>query len=99
MLSNKQITEILKTCYDPEIPVNIVDLGMINKIGINKGKVGISMTLTSPGCPMSGMIMEEIMRKVKKIKGVKDVKVDLLFEPAWTPERMSKSAKVKLGMA
>lgn len=98
MPTKDQITEVLKTCYDPEIPVNIVDLGLIYNIDINKNKVGIKMTLTAPGCPMSGMIMDEIKSKVSQIKGVKDVEVEMLWDPPWTPEKMSQEAKLQLGI-
>jgi FeS assembly SUF system protein len=98
MPTTEQITEVLKTCYDPEIPVNIVDLGLIYNIDIKKGKVGIKMTLTAPGCPMSGMIMEEIKSKVGTLKGVKVVEVEMLWDPAWSPDKMSQEAKLQLGI-
>lgn len=98
MPTTEQITEVLKTCYDPEIPVNIVDLGLIYNIDIKKDKVGIKMTLTAPGCPMSGMIMDEIKNKVGTLKGVKDVEVEMLWDPAWSPDKMSQEAKLQLGI-
>ena len=98
MPTQQEITEVLKTCYDPEIPVNIVDLGLIYNIDINNSKVGIKMTLTAPGCPMSGMIMDEIKTKVGQVKGVKDVEVDMLWDPPWSPEKMSQEAKLQLGI-
>jgi metal-sulfur cluster biosynthetic enzyme len=98
MPTTKQVTDVLKTCYDPEIPVNVVDLGLIRKIEIKKDKVGIKMNLTSLFCPLAGMIVEEIKSKVGKIKGVKKAEVEIVQNPPWTPDRMSKSAKTKLGI-
>ena len=98
MPTAEEITQVLKTCYDPEIPVNIVDLGLIYNIEIKQDKVGIKMTLTAPGCPLSGMIMEDIKNKVGNLKGVEDVEVEILWDPPWTPEKMSQEAKLQLGI-
>jgi metal-sulfur cluster biosynthetic enzyme len=88
----------LKECYDPEIPVNIVDLGLIYGVEVNGSKVRVKMTLTAPGCPMSGFIAEDVKEKVSVLKGVKKVDVDVVFDPPWTPEMMSKTAKKQLGL-
>lgn len=96
MLTNEAILEKLKQVMDPELGVNIVDLGLIYNVKVNNGDVSVLMTLTTPGCPMGYMFEEEVTRAVKKIKGVKKVKVELTFEPPWTPEKMSKEAKEKL---
>lgn len=93
-----QVIEALKECYDPEIPVNLVDLGLIYDIKIIDDWVGVKMTLTSPGCGMSGMISQNVRNRVLKVPGVKDADVRIVWEPAWSPARMSDEAKKKLGM-
>ena len=97
MLTKEEVMEVLKECYDPEIPVNIVDLGLIYDVKVKDGKVGIKMTFTAPGCPMCGTIIEDIKQKIKKIKGVKAVDVKLVWDPPWSPDKMSASAKAQLG--
>ena len=98
----QQVWDQLKTCYDPEIPVNIVELGLIYDLNVlgpeeNK-KVEIQMTLTAPGCGMGPVIAEEVDRKINGISGVKEVKVDLVWEPTWNRDMMSEEAKLELGM-
>lgn len=98
----QQVWDQLKTCYDPEIPVNIVELGLIYDLNVlgpeeNK-KVEIQMTLTAPGCGMGPVIAEEVDRKINGIIGVKEVKVDLVWEPTWNRDMMSEEAKLELGM-
>ena len=97
MVDKEDVMKVLKNCYDPEIPINIVDLGLIYDVKVKGSKVGIKMTLTAPGCPMSGMIIEDIKQKIKKIKSVKEVDVKLVWSPPWSPKRMSASAKAQLG--
>ncbi|HLC59704.1 MAG TPA: metal-sulfur cluster assembly factor [archaeon] len=99
MATEKEVTAALKNCYDPEIPVNIVDLGLVYEMKLDKGKVYIKMTLTSPTCPLGDMVKEEITNKLMTIDGVKDVQIDLVFNPPWNKDKMSKSAKRQLGMA
>lgn len=99
MVSKEEIVTVLKDCYDPEIPINVWDLGLVYDINIEDGNVGIKMTLTAPGCMMGGMIAEEVKQKIKTLQGVKDAKVDLVFEPPWTPDKMSEEAKAQLGIA
>jgi metal-sulfur cluster biosynthetic enzyme len=89
---------VLKKCYDPEIGVSLVDLGLIYDVQINKDKVNIKMTLTSPGCPMHSFMINDVEENVKKLKGVKDVKIELVWNPPWTPDRMSKEVRKKLGI-
>ncbi len=96
MITVAEINKSLKTVIDPEIGVNIVDLGLVYDVKVNNGNVIVVMTLTTPGCPMGYMFDSEVVKAVKKIKGVKKVKVELTFEPPWTPEKMSKEAKAKL---
>ena len=98
MLTEKQVFEKLKKVYDPEIAVNVVDLGFIRDVGVKDGKVEIKMTLTNPFCPMHSAITRDVQDAVEKIKGVKSVKVDLVFDPPWSPDMISRDAKKKLGM-
>ena len=98
----QQIWDQLKTCYDPEIPINIVDLGLIYDLKIEESgtgnKVDIKMTLTAPGCGMGGVISDEVDRKVNGIDGVAHVSVELVWGPMWTREMMSEAAQLELGM-
>ena len=99
----QQITSLLKTCYDPEIPVNIVDLGLIYKkeiIALPDGgnKVEIEMTLTAPGCGMGPVLQSEVQSKISQLPDVKEVDVQVVFSPPWSPDRMSDAAKLQLGM-
>lgn len=92
------ILKILKTIYDPEIPVNIYDLGLIYEILVDDdGTARITMTLTAPGCPMADELMEEVNKKVATVEGVKAVDVKLTFNPPWTKDLMSEEAKLELG--
>ena len=94
-----KIIEVLKTCYDPEIPVDIYELGLIYKIDVDpENRVNIQMTLTSPACPVAGSLPPEVELKVKSVEGVKEAKVEVVWEPTWTPEKMSEAAKLKLNM-
>ncbi|SFV28085.1 DUF59 domain-containing protein [Thermoflavifilum thermophilum] len=93
-----QIIAVLKTVYDPEIPVNIYDLGLVYELHINQeGEVFILVTLTAPGCPVGADIVSEIDEKVRQIEGVKDVHVELTFDPPWNMGMMSDEAKLELG--
>ena len=97
-LMEKIIAQI-KTCYDPEIPVNIYDLGLIYEIHLDEDRnVRIKMTLTSPMCPVAGSLPGEVKQKVESVEGVKDVTVELVWDPPWSPELMSEEAKLTLGM-
>ena len=96
----ERIVEVLKTVYDPEIPVNIWDLGMIYKIDLqNDGILDIDMTFTAPSCPAADFILEDVRTKVESVEGVKAANVNLVFEPAWDQSMMSEEAKVELGFA
>jgi len=93
-----QIEATLKTVYDPEIPVNIFELGLVYEIKIgDNNRIGITMTLTAPGCPVAGDIVMEVDQKVRAIEGVSDVDVHLTFDPPWTKEMMSEEARLELG--
>ena len=95
----EKIVAVLRTCFDPEIPVNIHELGLIYGIDVQEsGEVGIRMTLTSPACPVAGSLPPEVQAKVAAVPGVKSAKVELVWDPPWTPERMSEAAKLELGM-
>ncbi|MCX7744591.1 MAG: SUF system Fe-S cluster assembly protein [Flavobacteriales bacterium] len=94
----KQIIAKIKTIYDPEIPVDIYELGLIYDIDVNdEGNVHIVMTLTSPNCPSAEQIPQEVEEKTKKVEGVKDVKVQLTFDPPWDKDMMSEEAQLELG--
>ncbi len=94
-----RIIEALRTCYDPEIPVNIHELGLIYDIDINpEGAVDIKMTLTSPACPVAGTLPPEVENKVAKVEGVSSAKVEVVWEPPWNPDKMTEAARLQLGM-
>ena len=95
----EKIISVLKTIYDPEIPVDIFELGLIYEVGIgDEAKVNIKMTLTSPACTVAGNLPTEVEMKVMAVEGVKDAKVDIVWSPPWDKDMMSDAAKVKLGM-
>ena len=94
----ERIVDVLKTVYDPEIPVNIWDLGMIYKIDVKEdGNVDLDMTFTAPSCPAADFILEDVRTKVDSVEGVKSANVNLVFEPAWDQRMMSEEARVELG--
>ena len=94
----EKIIQALKSCYDPEIPVDIFELGLIYEIRIdNDGNVNVKMTLTSPMCPVAGTLPPEVQGKVASVPGVKSAKVDIVWTPPWDKEMMSEVAKVELG--
>jgi metal-sulfur cluster biosynthetic enzyme len=95
--------EALKECYDPEIPVNIVDLGLVYDLKVDdeipaEANVFVTMTLTAPGCGMGPMIAADVRRRVSQVAGVRNVRVDLVFEPIWNPSMMSEAAKLMLNI-
>jgi len=92
------IVKAIKKVYDPEIPVNIYELGLIYDIKINKGDVEVIMTLTSPFCPVAGSLPKEVAARVSEVKGVENANVELVFEPAWNMDLMSDEAKLELNM-
>ena len=102
-INEKAVWEAMKTCYDPEIPVNVVDLGLIYSCKISEDKNGgsnveIKMTLTAPGCGMAGHISNDARIKVANLQGVSDVQVDIVWEPQWDQSMMSEAARLQLGM-
>lgn len=96
MVTKNQVISALRKCFDPEMPVNIVDLGLVDGIKINKNRVEVKIILTSPLCPMKSFILDDIKDKISRIKGVKGVDVKLSSKK-WSPDRMSKKLKVKMG--
>jgi FeS assembly SUF system protein len=96
--TEEAIAAILKTVYDPEIPVNIYDLGLIYKVDVDDEKnVCIDMTLTAPNCPAVDFIVEDVRMKVESVEGVSHVEINLVFEPMWDKDMMSEEAKLELG--
>ena len=95
----ESIVRMLKTVYDPEIPVNVYELGLIYGIDVkDDGQVVIDMTLTAPNCPAADFIIEDIRIKVESIEGVKSVDINLVFEPEWSQDMMTEEAKLELGL-
>ncbi len=94
----EKVIAAIKKCYDPEIPVNIYDLGLIYSVEVSSEEaVDIKMTLTAPACPVAGSLPGDVERMVKSVAGVTDVKVELVWDPPWRPDMMSKVARVMLG--
>ena len=94
----EKIVDMLKTVYDPEIPVNVYDLGLIYKVDVSdNGNVVIEMTLTAPNCPAADFIMEDIRLRVESVEGIKSATINLVFEPEWNKDMMSEEAKLELG--
>jgi len=94
----EEVIKVLKTCYDPEIPVDVYELGLIYNIRITEEKnVNITMTLTSPACPVAEILPLQVEEKIETLPMVKKVKVDVTFDPPWSPDKMSEVAKLELG--
>ncbi|MBE6340409.1 MAG: SUF system Fe-S cluster assembly protein [Bacteroidales bacterium] len=95
----QKIIEALRTIFDPEIPVNIYDLGLVYQIDVDENKmVHIVMTLTTPNCPVAESLPEEVMEKLQKIEGVSAVEVNLTFDPPWSQDNLSEEARLELGL-
>lgn len=95
----QRIIDVLKTVYDPEIPVNVYDLGLIYRIDLDdEGHLDMDMTLTAPNCPAADFIMEDVRQRVESVEGVKSLKLSVVFEPTWDKEMMSDEAKLDLGL-
>jgi FeS assembly SUF system protein len=99
-INEAEVMDALRECYDPEIPVNIVDLGLVYGVEADDetGNVHVTMTLTALGCPLANEVVEEIEMRVGQVENVKSCKVDLTFDPPWSPDRMTEDAKWELGM-
>tara|TARA_Y100000590_G_C15742941_1_gene1020932 strand:- start:5911 stop:6252 length:342 start_codon:yes stop_codon:yes gene_type:complete len=102
MVNKEKIISVIKTCYDPEIPVDLWNLGLIYNIDItnikNKSNINITMTLTTPGCGMVDIIANNLKNELKKISGINEVNIDITFDPPWQPKMMTKKAKKILGL-
>lgn len=97
MITKEQIIERMKKVYDPEIPINVVDLGLVYNIEIKEnGIIDILMTLTAPGCPIYPYIAEQVRKEVSQIEGVKEVNVEFTFDPPWSPDKMTEEGKEAL---
>jgi FeS assembly SUF system protein len=94
-----KVIQVLRTIHDPEIPVNIYDLGLIYEIQCTpEGLVRVRMTLTAPNCPVAGSLPAQVESRIRELEGVKDVQLDLVFDPPWNRSMMSEAAKLELGM-
>jgi FeS assembly SUF system protein len=98
-VTEDQVYDALREVYDPEIPVNIVDLGLIYALEIDQDQVNVTMTLTAIGCPIAGEVMAEVEERVTAVPGVSSCHVELTFDPPWSTDRMSEDAKWELGIA
>lgn len=95
----ERVIDVLKTCFDPEIPVNIYDLGLIYEVKINEGNdVFVKMTLTSPACPVAETLPPDVENRIKELPDVNSAKVEITFDPPWDKEMMSEEARLELGM-
>lgn len=95
----ERVVDVLKTCFDPEIPVNIYDLGLIYEVKVNEGNdVFVKMTLTSPACPVAETLPPDVENKIKELPDVNSAKVEITFDPPWDKEMMSEEARLELGM-
>ena len=97
-VEKEEILEALKNVYDPEIPINVVDLGLIYDVKVESGNVYVQMTLTAPGCGMGPFIAQQAEWAIADIDGVEDVQIEVVFEPPWSPDRISEEARAKLGI-
>ena len=98
MATKEQVYEALHECFDPEIPVNIVDLGLVYDVEVKDEQVAVKMTLTAPGCGMGAMIAHDARQRLLTLDGVVEATVDLVWDPPWTPSMISEAARQKLGM-
>jgi FeS assembly SUF system protein len=95
----EKVVELLRDVYDPEIPVNVYELGLVYDVRVDEsGGVGITMTLTSPMCPVAETLPAEIEARAREIEGVREVSIDLVWDPPWRPQMMSEAARLELGM-
>ncbi len=97
-ISEEQVWQALRTVHDPEIPVNIVDLGLVYDVAVNDSRVDIEMTLTAPGCGMGPVLVEDVKRRLQRVPLVSDTNVSLVFDPPWSRDMMSEEAQLDLGL-
>jgi FeS assembly SUF system protein len=94
----ERVVAAIRTCYDPELPVNVYDLGLIYELKVDGGAVSVKMTLTSPACPVAGALPGDVQRRIAAVPGVREAKVQLVWDPPWTKDRMSEEAQLQLGL-
>ena len=97
-VTKEGVIEIMKQVYDPEIPVNVVDLGLVYDVAVNEGDVHVLMTLTAPGCGMGPMIAQQAEWAISEMEGVEDVEVEMVFDPPWSPDLITEDGKKLLGI-
>jgi len=97
-ITEAEVYEVLRECYDPEIPVNIVDLGLVYGVTVSGGVINVMMTLTAPGCQMGAMITQEIQDKLLGLPGCQDAIVEIVWDPPWTPHMMTEAARKQLNL-
>ena len=97
-LTKEEVIEVMKTVYDPEIPVNVVDLGLVYDVNVNEVDVHVLMTLTAPGCGMGPMIAQQAEFAISEVEGVDDVEVEMIFDPPWNPDMITEDGKKLLGI-
>ena len=97
-VSRDRVMEVLHTCYDPEIPIDIVDLGLVYDVEVKDDVVHVKMTLTSQGCPSAQQIPDDMRRKLSALEGVREASVEVVWDPPWHPDRISPEGKQKLGL-
>jgi metal-sulfur cluster biosynthetic enzyme len=97
-ITEAEVYEVLRECYDPEIPVNIVDLGLVYGVTVSGGVINVMMTLTAPGCQMGAMIAQEIQDKLLGLPGCEDAIVEIVWDPPWTPHMMTEAARKQLNL-
>ncbi len=98
MPDKEAIYQALKQIYDPEVGINIVDMGLIYDLTLEDTKVGVTMTLTSPGCPAGPLILTQVEERLKELEGVEEVDINVVWSPPWSPDRLSEEAKDQLGI-
>ena len=98
-VTKEGVIEIMKQVYDPEIPVNVVDLGLVYDVAVSEGDVHVLMTLTAPGCGMGPMIAQQAEWAISELEGVEDVEVEMVFDPPWSPDLITEDGKKLLGIA
>ncbi len=97
-ITSEEVRDVLKNVYDPEIPINVVDLGLIYDVQVTEGDIYVQMTLTAPGCGMGPMIAQQAEWAISELEGVEDVQVEMVFDPPWSPELISEDGKKLLGL-
>lgn len=97
-VTREEVLEALRSVYDPEIPINVVDLGLVYEVKVNGGNIYVQMTLTAPGCGMGPHIAQQAEWAVADLDGVEDVQIEMVFDPPWSPDLISEEAKAQLGL-